>query len=49
MRKMKLRKLITELETGGEYEQAKQIRETCRGNKRKVANLAKWWGIWNPR
>ena len=44
MRKMKLRKLITELETGGEYEQAKQIRETCRGNKRKVANSAKWWG-----
>jgi hypothetical protein len=44
MRKMKLRKLVTELETGGEYEQAKQIRETCRGNKRMVANLAKWWG-----
>jgi hypothetical protein len=39
---MKLSKLITELETGGEYEQAKQIRETCRGDK-------EWWGIWNPR
>ena len=36
---MKLRKLITELETGGEYEQAKQVRETCRGNKR-------MWQIW---
>jgi hypothetical protein len=44
MRKMKLRKLVTELETGGEYEQAKQIRETGRGNKRMGANLAKWWG-----
>jgi hypothetical protein len=41
MRKMKLRKLITELETGGEYEQAKQVRETYRGNKRMVGNLAK--------
>lgn len=49
MRKMKLRQLVTELETGGEYEQAKQVRETCRGNKRMVPNLAKWWGIWNPR
>jgi len=36
---MKPRKLITELETGGDYEQARQIRETYRGSKKMVAHL----------
>jgi hypothetical protein len=36
---MKLRKLIAELETGGDYEQARQVRETYRGSKKRGAHL----------
>jgi hypothetical protein len=36
---MKLRELITELERGGDYEQARQVRETYRGSKKRVAHL----------
>jgi hypothetical protein len=38
---MKLRELITELETGGEYEQAKKVREARRwtANGGKFVNI----------